>query len=283
MNDPGSDVGVSDKLPTFEQFSKEMQRWLTLVPRRKLRPLLKCLYLAAQDKIAFDQQRTWAGEKVVYFREGQIAMGAAKKSLGQLLEHLKSENEKHRESFETIENSTQGEEFEFTFEEIIQHLKDGIEAAGNFQLANAGQIHPHLRNKTEKALAKETLPRNHIAGTIVPHTITARDRSPDIDHWFIGAAAECLDRCLVDRHDASKSNRLPRYDTIISELFKVCFPDQSRSEENVRQELGRQKKAGHPVCDRPSAHLMVEERSDRRKGQKSSRSRSRHRKLSEQK
>ena len=249
MNDPGSDVRVFDKLPTFEQFSKEMQRWLTLVPRRKLRPLLKCLYLAAQDKIAFDQQRTWAGEKVVYFREGQIAMGAAKKSLGQLLEHLKSENEKHRESFETIENSTQGEEFEFTFEEIIQHLKDGIEAAGNFQLANAGQIHPHLRNKTEKALAKETLPRNHIAGTIVPHTITARDEFSDIDHWFIGSLPNASIYASSTGTMLPKATDFPGMIPLFRSCLKFVFP--------IKAEVKRTSDKSSVVRKKPGTRSVI--------------------------
>ena len=73
------------------------------------------------------------------------------------------------------------------------------------------------------------------------HEYPVSSHSPDIDHWFIGAAADCL-----DQYKTGTGKKIPNYNHIISGLFRVAF-NFTRTEESIRIELRRQKKDGRPT------------------------------------
>jgi transcriptional regulator of met regulon len=58
-------------------------------------------------------------------------------------------------------------------------------------------------------------------------------KSSELDHWLVDAAAIRLDR-YRDHH----GKKIPRYDRVISALFKAVF-DQIMTDENVRTTLRR--------------------------------------------
>jgi hypothetical protein len=128
-----------------------------------------------------------------------------------------------------------------SFRGSIQFLEAALECADKYQLVFAGLIHPHFRRRpVEKQQAEQELAEGVAAEMIVSHQYPASPESPDIDHWFIGAAATCL-----DQYKTGTGRKIPSYDAIIRALFKVAFTD-SRSAESIRIELRRQKKDGRP-------------------------------------
>ena len=129
-------------------------------------------------------------------------------------------------------------------------MKRALEAAASIEFLTAAVVHPHLRKPAEKETAKQLLgpdtDPSSLETSLESLVFPARERSPDIDHWFIGAAADCLDKFRT-----GTGKEIPRYDEIIAETFKIAFGDSERDAENVRTELRRQKKDGRPMYHIP--------------------------------
>lgn len=264
------------ELADFEKFCRDMKPHLALVPQSELNALLKSLYEAAKWKTKLERWRDSAQDQLTINRKARISMSQARKLLDQALKILRKAVVQNWEELSEIEGSISigFEDEPRTFKNTIQYLKDAVECADNWQLAYAGLIHPHLRSTAEKQQAQQKLSggRGIVAGTILPHDYPARPRSPAIAHWFIGAAAECL-----DKYRTGTGKKIPRYDKIISMLFQVAFGDHGRNDENIRTELQRQERIGMPVYS-PSL-LLPEKRQRSDLGQKSIRNRSRRAKI----
>ena len=222
-----------------ETFVQQMKPLLTLVPESELASLMQCLYAAAKKKLELEENRRWAGEMAKHFRKMRRSMKTAQKLLGRALRILERTEEKEGQNLRQME--WQEESYKFNFDETIQNLKRAWEAAGASQPFLAAAVHPHLRDKAEKEMAKQLMAPGVDAHSMEFLISPARPKSPDIEHWFIGAAADCL-----DKYRTGTGEKIPRHDQIISALFKIAFGDHSRSEENIRKELVRQEKSGRP-------------------------------------
>jgi hypothetical protein len=234
----------SKKLPGFLVFVQKTKPSLILVQQDDLAPLLECLYKAAEDKVEMERLRLRAQEDEQMFRTGHIALTAAMKPIAKALAILKLARARHAEAWKEIEEKSEGEDWEFSFDQIIQNLEDALEVGGTFRLVYAGQIHPQLRKVTETEMANQTIAGGSgeiAAGSIVSHEYPARLQSADIDHWFIGAASACL-----EKYRTGTGKTIPRHDKIISKLFDIAFGDTSRDDSNIRTELKRQRKDGRP-------------------------------------
>jgi hypothetical protein len=260
----GAALGTLKQLPSLEKFRTEVLPLLTLVPRPRVDALISALYRTAEKKVELELQRTRAHNDKEMLRSNRSSRKAAMKLLSDALNLLSQTKDQYKVELEQIEFAVELEDFRFRFDDIIQHLKDAVEAAANFQLADAGQVHPHLRKKAERQLAQEKIAGEVVAGSIVPHDYPARPKSPNIDHWFIGELAACL-----DKYPRSGGRKIPAYGHIISEIFRIAFGD-DRADDSVRQELGRQKMAGRPTYDLPSDLYVVPTRSSRQKKRRSS-------------
>lgn len=227
-----------------------MKPLLTLVQRDELDSLLKCLYEAAKTKTQFEDYRNWAGENDEAVRKGRDSMAAVRKQLSKALHVIEKTAETNNAELEQIESWVEGGRFEFTFDEITQNLKSALEAAANIESLAAGMVHPHRRKPAEKDMAKQLIDpeidTHALESSLESLVFPARPLSPDIDHWFIGAAADCLDRCRT-----GSGKNIPRRDEIISKTFEIAFEDDSRNAENIRTELGRQKIEGRPTYHLP--------------------------------
>jgi hypothetical protein len=231
-------------LPGFLKFAHDMKPFLTLVQRSELDALLKCFYQAAEQKIELERRRKEIQEDDGRtIREKKKSMSQARKLLNHALRNIKKAKVEHSEALVLVEGSIFSLEDEcFSFRGSIQFLEAAVECADKYQLVFAGLIHPRLRRRpVEKRQAEQELAEGVAAGAIASHQYPASPDSPDIDHWFIGAAAECLDRCTT-----GTGKKIPAYDGIIQALFRVAFQDVERSAESIRIELRRQKKDGAP-------------------------------------
>ena len=231
-------------LPGFLKFAHDMKPFLTLVQRNEVDALLKCLYQAAERKIEVERQRKeMQDDNGRTIREKKKSMYQARKFLNRALQNIKKAKLHHSEALALVESSIFSLEDEcFSFRGSIQFLEAAVGCADKYQLVFAGLIHPRLRRRpVEKRQAEQEMAEGVAAGTIVSHQYPASPDSPDIDHWFIGAAAECL-----DQYKTGTGKKIPAYVAIIQALFRVAFQDVERSAESIRIELRRQKKDGAP-------------------------------------
>src|SRR5579864_9257341 len=230
-----SEPSPAKEEPSFEQFRAEMLRHLAPVPRPKVDALLKSLYLAVERKRELEIDSLVDRENVQMFRPSRLRMNRAAKLLMKAQQMIRRAKTQFPEQLHEIEEKAEGEEYEFTFDEVIQSLTDALEIAGNCQLADVGQIHPDMRTKKEGILARKKIGGGPVAGEIVGHDHPVSERSPEIDHWFIAEAASCL-----DKYPKSGGGKIPGYPHIIAQLFRVAFNDESRTEESIRKELQHQ-------------------------------------------
>jgi hypothetical protein len=201
---------------------------------------MKCLYRAAKRKKLLELWRDEAPRGVANLRRDRQSMSQTRKQLETALMVLAQAHVDNLTGLRLVEGSLFDLERDQSFAKIISYLRDAIECAEKWKLVFDGLISPELREKDERKRAKTELAAGVAAGTIVSHSYPVGEKSPDIDHWFIGAAAECLDQYKTER-----AKRIPRYNQIIYELFKVV-DGRYRSFESIDRELRRQRKAGRP-------------------------------------
>jgi len=260
------------QLPSLKQFVTLMKSHLASVPGEKRKALLESLYQVAEKKVELEALREPEQKSASEFREAHQGMGRSGMALQKILNTLIEAKKRDSNAWKDIEEKAAGEQWEFTFDEIIEHLKNALGVATNMELVYAGQIHPRLRTKREKRLASRKLGRV-VASDIVPHPLIAIGKSPVIDQWFIGEAAACL-----DQYQTLKGKKIARYDKVISKLIEILFAEPERVE-RVRTSLRRQKQKGRPhdwlSNIQPSGKRRV-----RILGQKSTRSHSSGKKMS---
>lgn len=241
-----SSPATSRNLISFEEFRQKVTPHLTLVRRKDLGKLLKGLYEVAKKKIRFESVRKQEQDDAIYLRVERKKWARLRPLLQRALVALTKAQQQYPLEMEAIEGDPE-EASHISFDDVTRLLKDTLGEADDWKIRSAWNVHPGLRNRREKKLASQKPSDGRpidfpILDFIPPRNVyPVRSRSSEVDHWFIGAAAECL-----DDYRTGSGKKIPRYDRIISELFKTCFGDHQRNEENVRTELGRQKKAGKP-------------------------------------
>jgi hypothetical protein len=104
----------------------------------------------------------------------------------------------------------------------------------------AASVHPSLRNKEERRLAREFFNYFKFFPEGEPKAYLIGAKTPAIAHWFIGEAASNLKELRKD--DGSIIGNLA---LIIAKLFKAAF-NEIRTEESIRKELSRQNHNGRP-------------------------------------
>ena len=230
-------------LPDFDQFVGEMKQHLTLVPEKDLSPLLMYLYEAAKAKLEFEDYRRWAQAMATRYRRMRNSMEVAGKALSKAVDTLEKAkaDDKDLEFIEWIQKG-----YKFNFEEITRQVKVALETVEDSKAALAAMIHPHLRSTPEKHSAKKLSDPNFDTSSLEDLVFPARTTSPEIDHWFMGAAAECL-----DKYRTGTDKKIPRYDKIIYELFKVAFRQTKRDVDSIRREVNRQMRSGRPAYQIP--------------------------------
>jgi hypothetical protein len=259
-------------LPGFDKFCREMKPYLDRVRRSDVDQILGSLYRAAKIKVRCEEQRVEASDGVPGFRSDRKKMARAKALITKALKLLADVDPDIR-WYLTAEREIDDQDYEFSFDDMVEFLTDAAESAGTRELIAAGWVHPDLRNKTEKQLAKKLVPGGHVAGELETHFLTARPKSKAVDQWFMGVAAKCLDQ----GRDV-KGKKIPNYEKLINKAFEAVG-DRMKTEGSIRKELTRQKK-------RPIRLELLDSEDEQwlsSLGQKSTRNRSGRAKLSGQK
>lgn len=222
-------------LPDFDKFCLDMKPYLSRVRQTDVDLILQSLYRAAKIKVHFESERLWAQDEVPSLRSYRKKMAAAKTLISQALKLLANVDRDVRNDL-VAERLGEGDEYVlYRFDEIVEFLEKAAQCAESSGLALVGQIHPDLRSKTEEQLAKNKIAGEVVAGTIMSPPYPARPKSSDIDHWFMGVAAKCL-----DQGQDVKGNKIPTQEKIIAKVFEVAFGDFMQTEGSVRRELTRQ-------------------------------------------
>jgi hypothetical protein len=242
---PASVSGNATVFPKFEEFAQAMEQSLEKVQKKDCIPLLKCLYRAAKRKIQMERWRYEAPTGVENLRRDRKSMSETKTTLNSTLKILLKAQREKLPQLRLIEGSLFDLDRDQSFAKIIRYLEDAVEAAGKWKLVFDGLIPAELRDKDEKLRAKIELAEGIAAETIVSHPYPMSQKSSEIDHWFIGAAAECLDQYRTER-----GKKIPNPGSIIYQLFEAIEGRQGGFE-GITKELRRQKKNGRPKLPFP--------------------------------
>ncbi len=219
-----------------------MRPALTLVKPRDLNGLLKALYQVVKEKEELERWREGALEGRTEIRKKRQSMVEVKKAFANALHILDEAYLKYAEEIASIDGTLGIPDDRWTLQNTFRYLFKAKWRADHFQILYAGRIHKNLRDKPiEKQQASEALAGGIVAGTIFSHDYPARPDSREIDHWFIGAAADCL-----DQYKTGQGGRIPGYGQIILRLFQVAFRDEHRTLASINTEMQRQKKSGRP-------------------------------------
>jgi hypothetical protein len=265
MTKPGGAEFVR-QLPFFEEFASSIRKYLKGVRPVEAEALLETLYAAAKRKLDFDKARDAAPGAVREIRQKKAAMAKAGKLLAQALRILKKAQKQYPDQLWNIGSTVDSlEDDRQSLPNTIRYLESAVKGAADWQVLYSGLIHPQLRTrKSEQREAAQELPSGIVAGTILPlPTYAARQKSPDIDHWFIGEAAKCL-----DPYKTVRGKPIPGYPKVIAALFWIAFREK-RSEDSIRIELRRQRKNGRPESPfvlpthRPRVSLAMGQKSTR--------------------
>jgi hypothetical protein len=223
-----------------------MEQSLERVQKKDCIPLLKCLYRAAKRKLLLERWRDEAPRGVDKLRQDRKSMSETKTTLNNALKILLNVQREKRPQLSLIEGSLIDLERDQSIAKIIRYLEEAVETAGKWKLVFDGLISPELRDKDERRRAKTELAEGVAAGTIVSHPYPMSQKSSKIDHWFIGAAAECLDQYRTER-----GKKIPNYGDIIYQLF-VVVERRHGGFEGIAKELRRQKKDGRTKLPFPT-------------------------------
>ncbi len=148
-----------------------------------------------------------------------------------------------------IDYSEQLGDIEFTkgdleIGKIAERLRELVVELETREEIIALTIHPRFRTPVEQRLASEANPHKpHRYPLIGPKT-------PAIDHWFIGAAATCL-----EKYQAETAMKISNVAQFIGRLFDAAFGAVGRTEGSIDRELRRQKTDGRPDYGKPLRFL----------------------------
>ncbi len=229
-------------LPNFAEFCRNMKPYLDRVRPSDVDQILRSLYRAAKMKVRFEKERFEAEVEEPALRSDRKKLAQTKALINEALELLKKVEPEFRE-YLTVEREIDGDVYEFPFGEIVEFVADAAQCASTFERVFAGYVHPDLRTKAEKHLAKQRLPRlgRVLAGEVERHTLTGRSLSRAIDQFFMSVAAKCL-----DQGKDVKGKKIPNYEKLINKAFEA-LGDRLKTEGAIRKELTRQKKRPNRV------------------------------------
>ncbi len=215
------------KLERFRKFCEQMLQLPQLgeLEKTKQNELLWRLYRAANFKMFLERAKPDRDE-ASELRRYRKHLRRLKRALEHLIQELRTMTETVPPLRECFVNALEPDKL-FPF---LDALTQAVQFVVDSDRPAAALIHPALRSKAERALVPSEL-TEHID---VPRS----SKSPKINLWFIGAAADCL-----NGYRTEKNKRIRRYDIVISELFKAAFGDSSRNDENIRVVLRRQQRA----------------------------------------
>jgi hypothetical protein len=234
---------------------------------RDLRTLLKSLHKIAERKLVLEALAEYSRSQVPQRRREREAFSTLRDHLDKACGHIQIACQKLREQLLEVEARLPPDvrlsesKSQIPWERYFSRkrmpptktesepIADYLMAARNFAQEcadlRAAAIHPSLRTRSEKKLAKRWL---SVSGTSEPEGYPLIGVStPAIDLWFIGQAHSRLQKFESQFSPGwTLTNKL----RILSQLFDVLFKEQ-RSPDNIRKELERQKKNGVPEYDWP--------------------------------
>jgi hypothetical protein len=230
---PAADVVLAGD-QAFKTFVREMNAlpYLQAVQQDQRAALMKELYRLANYKRAIDRWAETEREEEPKFREYRAGLADVERVLSQALQKI-TEVVSIYPREDIIEMLIGGEDIRFTTLQAAKALGKAIKFAAGKQKLLAAMVNPELRTDFER----ELVPQETFAHWRLP----LGEKTPAINHWFIGEAASKLDDyCTQD------GRRIKRYDKIIAKVFNVALDDKMRTDESIRIELRRQKKDGQP-------------------------------------
>ena len=207
--------------------------------------LLHELYKFARLKISYDIEiENWSTAIPKIRRSGKVMRGI-KKSFDQAADRFASIPKKHPVEVRYLDDLTlahQEPRFSEALEEILRSLRKMGEDAALVEAMIATNVHPAKRTESEKKLiAAHRLSARHED----EYRQFLRPKTPAVDHWFIGVAADHLERVGKET-----GTRIRGKEKIIARLFEM-MGESGRTEESISKELRRQKNQGRPQIHQP--------------------------------
>jgi hypothetical protein len=207
--------------------------------------LLHELYKFARLKISYDIEiENWSTAIPKIRRSGKVMRGI-KKSFDQAADRFASIPKKHPVEVRYLDDLTlahQEPRFSEALEEILRSLRKMGEDAALVEAMIATNVHPAKRTESEKKLiAAHRLSARHED----EYRQFLRPKTPAVDHWFIGVAADHLERVGKET-----GTRIRGKEKIIARLFEM-MGESGRTEESISKELRRQKTEGRPNLSLP--------------------------------
>ena len=222
-------VRSKPKLLSVREYSLRMKQlsYLSCLNKDQRDSLLQELYHVAKRMVSFESWAQTERSEASDFRTWRQFLGKARPRLSEALHELVTVADLAavlpRES--EVELYFDGEQFRQGIITASQALLSSINLAVELESIVVALINPMLRTKREKTLVKTELTERY---SFPPGT-----KSSFLDHWLIVEAASRL-----DKYRDAAGKKIPRYDYVISELFKAAF-DRIQTAENVRTVLLR--------------------------------------------
>jgi hypothetical protein len=232
-----------EPIKTFIEGMKRLPQLSDKLSDSQVETLLDELYRHAELKIQYDENvQSW--QKVISeFRRARMSVLHIKKCIEQAADRFDDITKDNRVLLEYLDVVTRFQQrptiFSVALCEIRGSLSELRETASIVEAMLAGSIHPAQRTSKENDLAR----LHNVSGGDVREYTFLRPKTPAIDHWFIGAAADCLERCEKQNH-----TRISGKDKIIASLFEM-LGEPGRTEGSIAKELRRQKTQGRPCLD----------------------------------
>jgi hypothetical protein len=195
--------------------------------------LLKDLYILANLKEAVERWTATDRSEAPEFRKYRDGLADVERLLSQAMQKIMDVVEIYPRR-EDIEMLVSGEDIRSKVVQAGKTLAEAVEITASKQKLLAAMVNPQLRTDLERKL----VPQEHL---LVHSTLPLGEKTPAIDHWFMGEAASKL-----DKYRTQNGGKIKRYEKIIVQVFNVALNDKMRTEESIRIELRRQKKDGKP-------------------------------------
>ena len=218
----------------------------------QLENLLRELYRQAGLKTLYDNDIEGWPMAVRSIRTAIKSMLTIKRLIGQAaksIDEVRAGYPVQVEYLNDLSLARQEPFFSDTLEDISQSLRKLLEDAALVEAMVASNMHPALRTPPERRLAQSF----RLTGRSEEESLTRSfedkyeyltPKTPAIDHWFIGAAAECLNKC-----EQETGSRIRGKDKIIARIFEM-MGEPGRTEGSISKELRRQKTQGRPSLPR---------------------------------
>jgi hypothetical protein len=203
----------------------------------QLVPLLHALYDHMLQKIKADAEIAEWSTVVSKISKGRELVGHFKKGVTQaagLVDRLTTEFKvliEYRDALRQHKYDRHSLAMLNEAAEFLAFLQ--VEIVANIEVTLALQVHPALRTPKEWRI----LELYGLGGQ--PKCPFLKTKTAIIDHWFIGAAADCLDEC-----EKLAGTRIGVRAPIIRNLFEAM--GQARTDASIEKELQRQKTQGRP-------------------------------------